>query len=249
MAKQFDPEDRGSISEKDYSADESDYSYTSSSRSSIHSDTHILRNCDTEYESHPPMLQISPLNHQTSFYYSRIKSLLWQCCCVCTPRRCTRYFNLTILTTIVLVIFTLTRQSWSSSQVVGLGLKKQPAPPPTWEKFPLLKRYYGGIRTLVSASDNIPEYPVEHETNTNQNSTEEQTWTLNAVPQSFIFQVYPEDDGIRECFLDSQNKVKVPDLRAYSGIPSAMPDSVIGSYNVLGLRDDVCFERFGKLGP
>jgi hypothetical protein len=128
-------------------------------------------------------------------------------------------------------------------------LKKQPAPPPTWEKFPLLKRYYGGIRTLVSASDNIPEYPVEHETNTNQNSTEEQTWTLNPVPQSFIFQVYPEDDGIKECFLDAQNKVKVPDLRAYNGIPSAMPDSAIGSYNVLGLRDDVCFERFGKLGP
>src|ERR1700759_4846407 len=112
MANEFQSEDHGSISEKDYSADDLDYSYMSSSRCSIHSDTHILRNSHSEYESYPPMHQIPSANYQTSFIYSRIKSFLWQSCCVCPPRRCTRYYNFSILTTIVLVIFTLTRQSW-----------------------------------------------------------------------------------------------------------------------------------------
>jgi Protein of unknown function (DUF3405) len=237
------------MEEKDYSADESDYPYSSSSRSSIHSDTHILRNCEAEYESHSPTFQYSPTNYRTSFYYSRIKSYLWQSCCVCTPRRCTRYFNLTILSTIILVIFILTRQSWSSSQDVGLGLKKQPPPPPIWEKFPLLKRYYGGVRNLVSVFENIPEYPADHEARNNQNSTEDQAWTPKPVPQSLDLSFVPEHNYIIECFLDMDNKVKVPRLRAYNGIPSGMPDSVMGSYNVLGLRDDVCFDRFGKLGP
>lgn len=38
-------------------------------------------------------------------------------------------------------------------------------------------------------------------------------------------------------------------LHAYNGVPRGMPENVMGSYSLLGLRDGVCFERFGRLGP
>src|SRR5262249_54138728 len=79
--------------------------------------------------------------------------------CRCSPRMGNRYFTLVLLTTLVVFILTLSRQSWNSRREVALGLKRPPPPPPAWQKFPFLKRYYGGIRTLTAKAANKPEYP------------------------------------------------------------------------------------------
>ena len=52
-----------------------------------------------------------------------------------------------------------------------------------------------------------------------------------------------------ECFLDEEDTVRTPKVRYFEGVPQGMPDAVMGSYEVLGLRNDICFERFGRLGP
>jgi uncharacterized protein DUF3405 len=250
MDKEYDPDSDFSDQEKRFSSDDLRYSYSSSSRCSIHSDTHILHD---EYDSHRPMLPQSTPSRHIPFYRSRIKAYLWQSCCVCTPRRCTKYFNLVLISTIILLFITLTRSSWSSSEIVGLGLKKQPPPPPTWEKFPLLNRYYGGIRTLVGVSDNVPEYPTtgdDIKAPESDNSTSpEHLVTAKPLPETSAFQAHQSHNGLVECFLDPQNQVRIPNLRVYSGVPSGLPNPVIGSYDALGIRDDICFERFGKLGP
>jgi hypothetical protein len=252
MGKEYDPESDFSDQEKRLSSEDLRYSYSSSSRCSIHSDTHILHHSHGEYDSHTSMLPLSSPSRQIPFCRSRIKAYLWQSCCACTPRRCTKYFNLVLISTIILLFITLTRSSWSSSEVVGLGLKKQPPPPPAWEIFPLLKRYYGGVRRLIGVSENIPEYPTRRDdinTREGDNASSLELIIINPVPQSSAFRPYQAENGFAECFLDPQNQTRIPDLRVYSGVPSGMPDPVVGSYDVLGLRDDTCFDRFGKLGP
>ncbi|KAK4940631.1 hypothetical protein LTR10_019261 [Elasticomyces elasticus] len=52
-----------------------------------------------------------------------------------------------------------------------------------------------------------------------------------------------------DCFLDSKNTISIPPVRVYEGIPQGFPDMVMGSAEMLGLRTDICYDRFGRLGP
>lgn len=36
---------------------------------------------------------------------------------------------------------------------------------------------------------------------------------------------------------------------AYDGVPDQMPRPVLGSHELLKVRVDVCFDRFGRYGP
>lgn len=79
------------------------------------------------------------------------------------PRAFTRYFGLAIASTLLLFVWFLLHSSWDSIRNAELKLYKSPPPPPVWESFPFLKRYHGGIRTLVSRKDNVPEYPTQED--------------------------------------------------------------------------------------
>jgi hypothetical protein len=70
-------------------------------------------------------------------------------------RRFTRYFTCFIATSLIIFISLLVSASWSSRAEVVLGIKDPPARPAPWEQFPFLKRYHGGIRTLVSREENV----------------------------------------------------------------------------------------------
>ncbi|KAF2461468.1 hypothetical protein BDY21DRAFT_332257 [Lineolata rhizophorae] len=182
------------------------------------------------------------------------------------PRKFSRYFALAIGSTIVLFVLTLTRLSWVSSKKVELGVEKAPKPPPPWEKFPFLKRYHGGIRTLVSREENEPEYPGDGPNIPEPSSSaapkgrrdEPEEDDASTFPASTAFNPYPDYTSeeyvanytvVRECFLDDEETIRIPMLQSYPGVTSGMPDNVMGSYDIFGLRDDVCFERFGRLGP
>ncbi|THV90589.1 hypothetical protein D6D22_05159 [Aureobasidium pullulans] len=173
-------------------------------------------------------------------------------------RRFTRYFTLIIVLILLGLGLTLARLSALSEASLRSGLSKPPPPPPTWETFPFLKRYHGGIRTLVSRAENKPEFPdPENNTleSTVQKDQEKQTapsedkgFQKRHVPQGQTFNPVKQD-GIIECFLNEEKKSNVPQLLAYSGVPKGFPDPVMGSYDIFGLNGDVCFDRFGRLGP
>ncbi|KAF1993569.1 hypothetical protein P154DRAFT_527677 [Amniculicola lignicola CBS 123094] len=183
------------------------------------------------------------------------------------PRAFTRYFGLAVGTTLILFVLFLIRMGWVSAKSVELGLKRPPAPPPVWESFPFLKRYHGGIRTLTSRKDHVPEYPTKQdidpdmpaskEPEQNKGLTKEKREEGHTLPPLELFNPYPEYASIKyvdefgpveNCFLDANNTIEVPSLRAFQGLPQAQPENIMGSYKVLGLRNDVCFERFGRLG-
>lgn len=70
------------------------------------------------------------------------------------------------------------------------------------------------------------------------------------LPRPTIYNPYETvTQDVRKCYLDKDNNIPVPDMYAYIGIPQHMPGPALGSYDIFGLRDDVCFDRFGRLGP
>lgn len=80
----------------------------------------------------------------------------------------------------------------------------------------------------------------------------------NVVPESIVFDPYPEyksEEYISEygekvdCFLDDNGSIQIPRVRVYEGIPQGFPDNVMGSAELLGMRHDICYDRFGRLGP
>lgn len=134
---------------------------------------------------------------------------------------------------------------------------KQAPKPPLWEDFPFLSRYFGGVRSLVPSNENTPEYPSDQEPASAPSNTTTVMPIHDSIPQSIPFDPYPDYTSAtyishyakkHECFLDSEDMVRIPRVHYYAGLPQGQPNAVIGSHSVLGLRDDICFERFGRLG-
>ena len=77
------------------------------------------------------------------------------------PQRIMRWLCFALFAALVLFILTLFRftLSGSVSQVAVELPKVVASKPPQWESFPFLSRYEGGLSSLVSRKDNVPEYP------------------------------------------------------------------------------------------
>ncbi|OAA59086.1 hypothetical protein SPI_06288 [Niveomyces insectorum RCEF 264] len=89
-------------------------------------------------------------------------------------------------------------------------------------------------------------------------STSTSTPKSSPMPTPAIYKAQPDYNSseyrarfysVRRCYLDAANSVPVPDLWAYPGVPQGQPEPLFGSHSLLGIRDDVCFERFGRYGP
>ncbi|KXX79608.1 hypothetical protein MMYC01_203003 [Madurella mycetomatis] len=184
------------------------------------------------------------------------------------PNRVIRYLCIGMISTIIMFILFLVRASHLENKRLAEGkVENKPAdPPPPWEQFEFLTRYYGGVRTIIPLADNTPQYPrLEEEGPYNATQPQRQESEgqeavqppvgTKAVPSSKAFDSYPNaglpslDDGIHECFVDSQNKVKVPPVRYLKGRPNGFPDNILGSYELLSLPEDICFDRYGRYGP
>ncbi|TRX90226.1 hypothetical protein FHL15_008954 [Xylaria flabelliformis] len=180
------------------------------------------------------------------------------------PNKVIRYLCFGLVSFIVLLILTLARASHNENKAYAEGkIGKKPPAPHIWESYPFLTRYYGGIRNLVPADQNKPEYPrAEDEVPMdklelaqviqNPESAQAQgrdippSKEFDAHPQS-IFKTSPEH--FNSCFLDKEHKVRVPPIRYHDGRPNGFPNSVLGSYELFGFPEDICFERYGKYGP
>ncbi|KAJ3462914.1 hypothetical protein MRS44_007700 [Fusarium solani] len=122
---------------------------------------------------------------------------------------------------------------------VAEQLQKMP-----WLRFPHLDGYFHGLRTIVPKTSLQPEYP-----NVTEKAPLPSPAMNDHVPKPKKYSPYEQSTDIKTCYLDSKKTVPAPDLYAYNGVPQHMPDPAIGSYKLLGLRDDVCFDRFSRYGP
>jgi hypothetical protein len=177
------------------------------------------------------------------------------------PNSLMRWLCFALLSTVIIFIVTLVRLSKESDKQIEIEIEKQenlPPPPKPWESFPFLERYYGGVRTLVSRSTNVPEYPRELDESNPNGTAVTETITKRSLTRSAEFNPYPsytsseyiEEYGRKvDCSLDVEGKIRIPSTRVYAGVPNGFPDPVMGSNFLLGIQDDVCFDRFGRLGP
>lgn len=175
------------------------------------------------------------------------------------PNNIVRYLCLALISTVIIFILSLVRASYTSSRQLEMGLVEQQAPrPPPWDNFDILQRYFGGVRSLVGREENSPEYPRgQADEEVHGNSTHANP-KQKGLPRSIPFDPYPKYESgsylakyeeKHDCFLDGEERVRIPRVHSYVGIPQGFPDVALGSYAVLGMRDDICFERFGRLGP
>ena len=198
--------------------------------------------------SFQPMLHKAPAKRKSHDYLYRL------------PQRAVRYLCFALMLAVVIFMLSLVQMSWMSARQVEIGaIEKQQSKPPPWESFDFLIRYFGGVRSLIPRDQNSPEYPRDFEVMEGHDvNTTSQALERNALPRSFVFDPYPDyssaaylaqHDVKHECYLDQENRLRLPKVHYYAGIPRGFPEAVMGSYSLLGLRDDICFERFGRLGP
>jgi hypothetical protein len=113
--------------------------------------------------------------------------------------------------------------------------------------------YFNGLKTLVPLSQYIPEFPAH--ANSPPTITIAVSFSL-PTPTPYVPQPdyqSPEYQGkyyaVQQCYLDQEDKVAVPDLYVYDGVPQGVAQPALGSYELLGIREDVCYDRFGRYGP
>jgi hypothetical protein len=176
------------------------------------------------------------------------------------PTKVTRYAFMLLVGLIVLMIVSLIRASQVENWRVANGkVQSRPPPPPMWEKFPFLERYYGGLKSIVPFSEHKPQYPLpfgaeseEQDKTDGAEASPVDSVAEHDIPDSLSWTNYPsrsKESGIQECFLDAAKTVKIPSIRYYNGRPQGFPLNVAGSYELLKLPEDVCFERYGRWGP
>ncbi|KAG6228983.1 hypothetical protein E4U26_000603 [Claviceps purpurea] len=175
------------------------------------------------------------------------------------PAKVTRYVVFGVVGVLFLMIISLVRASQVENWKVANGKVKAAAPQPrVWESFPFLERYYGGIRTLKVFNESEPSYPHEpaagapHEKLPSEENTPRDEASQSTVPSSLSWDEYPAanvETDAQECFMDAAGKVRVPPLRYYNGRPHGFPEHVSGSYEVLKLPEEICFDRYGRYGP
>lgn len=72
---------------------------------------------------------------------------------------------------------------------------------------------------------------------------------FNPYPDFASAEYLENHEKVEPCFIDDNDKVSPPNIYAYPGIPQNMTAPFFGSLEELGMNNEVCFERFGRLGP
>lgn len=113
--------------------------------------------------------------------------------------------------------------------------------------------YFNGLRTLVPLSQYIPEFPVHQDSPsviTIGVSSSLPTPTPYVPQPNYQSSEYRKKyHPVQQCFLDLEDKIAVPDLYVYDGVPQGVAQPALGSYELLGIREDICYDRFGRYGP
>lgn len=113
--------------------------------------------------------------------------------------------------------------------------------------------YFNGIKTLVPLSEYKPEFPAKPDaspTITVVVSTSLPTPTPYAPHPDYESAEYTDSFyPVKKCYLDEEGTIPVPELYVYDGVPQGVAQPALGSYKLLGIRDDICYDRFGRYGP
>lgn len=131
--------------------------------------------------------------------------------------------------------------------------------------------YYGGVKTIVNWKDWIPDELQRdawgHERKELQPTKDKPQGSKvfnkradgDSLPMAYeAYNPYPEYNSseylaqyhpVQRCYLDENDTMPAPEMFIFPGVPQNMVMPFFGQHEELGMRGDVCFERFGRLGP
>ncbi|KPI35225.1 uncharacterized protein AB675_3728 [Cyphellophora attinorum] len=113
----------------------------------------------------------------------------------------------------------------------------EPAPPSLktrpWKEFNKLQGFYQGIGNLVGANDFVPENPfIGSATSDSKDNNAPEDKRERGLP----LELRPYRPQLKED----------PAAAKEAGVPQHAANPLYGSYKAIGLRDDICFERYGR---
>ncbi|KKA31146.1 hypothetical protein TD95_000578 [Thielaviopsis punctulata] len=163
------------------------------------------------------------------------------------PGRIMRYLCMALALSVIGFIGLLVRASILENRSLVNGTHQaQLEKPAVWTLFPLLTRYYGGLKTLRAPTQVEPQYPMA----VAQSQQRKEGESRSETPVSRAFDLKGvKQDGIQQCFIDADDKVSIPSIHVYDGRPHGFPNHVVGSYDLLSLTQDVCLDRYGRYAP
>ncbi|KAK6387018.1 hypothetical protein LTS17_000283 [Exophiala oligosperma] len=109
-----------------------------------------------------------------------------------------------------------------------------------WEQFPRLHGLYRGRNNIVS----VAEYA------TGQQAGSPNAFEIDPNPDLELIEL-PLSPSIEleQCYIDEENKILPPRIKAYQGLPQGMSEPLFGSQKELGINDEVCYDRINRFTP
>lgn len=118
-----------------------------------------------------------------------------------------------------------------------------------------LNGYYQGVSKLVKADDFAPQNSdvLGSRLPTDPSKAHAPTTNFKLVSYQPHFEDPPVTDlgslpPRQQCFLTADNSVTAPFIYASEGVPQHGVAPIFGSYDLLNLRSDMCFDRYGRYG-
>ncbi|EPS36166.1 hypothetical protein H072_10364 [Dactylellina haptotyla CBS 200.50] len=180
---------------------------------------------------------------------NRVKTLFIRILCGC------------VFLTVITMVFALSGMKSHTTRKLSKHLDSSAI----WESFPKMITYYRGLYELVPLADNIPE-------NTGPMNTPKAPKPTTAVarlfkrakdgkkakkqkpkrkprplPPTVPYSPYAADHVDCSSLVSNFTSGSTV-MRVYKGVHRGMPDPFYGSYDLLGIDRDVCFERRTRLG-
>ena len=122
-----------------------------------------------------------------------------------------------------------------------------------WQQYDTLDGYFSGTRALVPFNEYEPQNRYNRSRPADAISTAKTSPPLTPIAYNpypnYQSEAYLRDShAVEECFLDTQDTVPAQDVYAYPGIAQHFPQPFCGSHHELDLDENICFDRFGRLG-
>ncbi|KAJ9495545.1 hypothetical protein H2202_009086 [Exophiala xenobiotica] len=109
-----------------------------------------------------------------------------------------------------------------------------------WEQFPRLHGLYRGRKNIVPFSQYVPEQQAESPN----------PFEVGPQPDTELVELpSPKATELTQCYIDEDNKILPPRIKAYKGLPQGMSEPLFGSQTELGLNNEVCYDRINRFAP
>ncbi|KAI0013057.1 hypothetical protein F4779DRAFT_613928 [Xylariaceae sp. FL0662B] len=162
-----------------------------------------------------------------------------------SPRR---LFIITLIISFTLVL--LAGGSFRARRYYAEKAKPPERIPYPWEAYPRLGGIYNGVRSLIRASDWVPEQHADPNMEIEIHEAPPfDPVPVNPYPNFSSPEYLSNHHPVQRCYVDENEKYPAPDIFAYPGVPAGMSAPFWGAYDTMGVPGDRCFERFGRFGP